>query len=258
MDLELNGKTALITGGSGPLGRAIATVLAQEGARVALSSRTREPLEAAAREIKGEVIAIPADVTDRASVQHMVDETVRRFGGVDILVNGAVPRVRSGPDMSVVFPGEDQFRAELDVKVMGYLRCCQAVAPLMKAKGWGRIVNLSGLNARNSYATLGAIRNVSVVAMTKNLADELGPDGINVTVVHPAGVLTDRTLDRAREAGMSLEDFSKKQGKDAAIRRMVTAEEVAWVVAFLCSPRSVSISGDVITVSGGSGRAIYY
>ncbi len=262
MDLQLHGKSAIITGGSGPIGRAVGTVLAQEGVRVTLAARTREPLEAAVQEVaaasKGEVIGLPSDVTDGASVQRMVDEAVQRFGGVDILVNGAVPRVRSGPESAAAFPSEQQFRAELDVKVLGYLRCVQAVTPHMKARGWGRIVNLSGLNARNANATLGAMRNVSVVAMTKNLADELGPDGINVTVVHPGGVLTDRTVERASQAGMSLEEFSAAAGKDNAIRRMVTAEEVAWVVAFLCSPRSVAITGDVVTVSGGAGRAIYY
>ena len=262
MNLELTGKNAIITGGSGPIARATAEVLAQEGVGVALASRTRETLEAAAREVaaktRGRVIGIPTDVTDNASVEQMVQQALSQLGSVDILVNCAVPRVRSGVEGGATFPAEEQFHAELDVKVMGYLRCAKAVAPLMQARGWGRIVNLSGLNARNSIATLGAIRNVSVVAMTKNLADQLGPDGINVTVVHPGAVKTERTLERAERMGMTLEQFEASVAGANAIGRMVTAEEVAWVIAFLCSPRSVAISGDVVTVGGGAGKAIYY
>ena len=136
---------------------------------------------------------------------------------------------------------------EVNIKVMGYLRCAREVAPLMAAQGWGRIVNVSGLAARQSGSVIGSIRNVSVAAMTKNLADELGPQGINVTVVHPGATRTERMNDdvAARMTGNS-------------IGRVVDADEVAYVVAFLASPKSVAVTGDAIACGGGVRGAIHY
>ena len=136
---------------------------------------------------------------------------------------------------------------EVNIKVMGYLRCAREVAPLMVAQGWGRIVNVSGLAARQSGSVIGSIRNVSVAAMTKNLADELGPQGINVTVVHPGATRTERMNDdvAARMTGNS-------------IGRVVDADEVAYVIAFLASPKSVAVTGDAIACGGGVRGAIHY
>jgi NAD(P)-dependent dehydrogenase (short-subunit alcohol dehydrogenase family) len=142
--------------------------------------------------------------------------------------------------------GEALF-TEVNIKVMGYLRCSRAVAPLMMAQGWGRIVNVSGLAARQSGSILGSIRNVSVSALTKNLADELGPHGINVTVVHPGATRTER---------MSDEVAARVTGN--VIGRVVDADEIAYVVAFLASPKSVAITGDAIACGGGVRGAIYY
>ena len=146
---------------------------------------------------------------------------------------------------------------------MGYLRCARAVAPHMKAQRWGRIVNISGLAARQSGNTVGSIRNVAVAALTKNLADELGPRGINVTVVHPGLTRTERTaaLVAARAAGAGHErggDRAAQMAEGNSIRHLVDAREVADVVVFLCSPKSVAINGDAIAAGGGAPRAIHY
>jgi NAD(P)-dependent dehydrogenase (short-subunit alcohol dehydrogenase family) len=141
----------------------------------------------------------------------------------------------------------DALWAEINTKVMGYLRCAREVAPVMAAQHWGRIVNVSGLAARQSGSVLGSIRNVSVSAMTKNLADELGPQGINVTVVHPGATRTER---------MSDETAARMSGN--VIGRIVDADEVAYVVAFLASPKSVAITGDAIACGGGVRGAIHY
>ena len=130
---------------------------------------------------------------------------------------------------------------EINTKVMGYLRCAREVAPRMVSQGWGRIVNVSGLAARQSGSILGSIRNVSVAALSKNLADELSPHGVTVTVVHPGATRTERTSD---------ETASRFAGN--LIGRMVEADEVAFVVAFLASPKSSAITGDAIAVGGGS------
>jgi NAD(P)-dependent dehydrogenase (short-subunit alcohol dehydrogenase family) len=141
----------------------------------------------------------------------------------------------------------DALWTEVNTKVMGYLRCAREVAPLMIEGGWGRIINVSGLAARQTGNVLGSIRNVSVAALTKNLADELGPHGINVTVVHPGATRTER---------MSDETAARATGN--VIGRVVDADEVAYVVAFLASPKSVSITGDAIACGGGAKGAIHY
>ena len=148
------------------------------------------------------------------------------------------------------------------MKVLGYLRCARAVVPSMKANGWGRIINVSGLAARSSGAITGSVRNVAVAAATKNLADELGHHGINATVVHPGFTVTEKTPEtialRAQRAGISLAEAERQLAAGVSIGRLVTAEEVAAVVAFLASPRSVAINGDAITVGGGVPGPIYY
>ena len=145
------------------------------------------------------------------------------------------------------FDTSDALWAEVNTKVMGYLRCAREVAPLMVAEGWGRIINVSGLAARQSGSILGSIRNVSVAAMTKNLADELGPHGINVTVVHPGATRTERMTD---------DTAARLSGN--VIGRVVDADEVAYVVAFLASPKSAAITGDAIACGGGTRGAIHY
>jgi NAD(P)-dependent dehydrogenase (short-subunit alcohol dehydrogenase family) len=236
VDLQLNGRRAIVTGGSRGIGLAVARVLTAEGARVALVARGIEALAAAADEVGG--LAVPADTGSDESVQAMVATVVEAFGGVDILVNAAATPNQGG------FP-EEELVEHLNVKVAGYLRCSRAVAPLMAAQGWGRIINVSGLAARHTGSVVGSVRNVAVAALTKNLADELGPAEINVTVVHPGPTVTEREPPAAAVEAVS-------------IGRAVTAAEVADVIAFLASPRSVAINGDAIAAGGGSRGAIHY
>ena len=264
MDLQLTGKVAVIPGGSGPIGRATAVVLAQEGAQVVLTARDVASLDAAVAEVKAArgaagVPAVRCNEHGEASLATMADEVVRRMGGIDILVYCAAPRVRATVGYGeAAFPDPEGTAEELNVKVWGGVRCSRAVLPHMKAKGWGRIVLLTGSNYRNSGSTGGAIRNAAILPLAKNMADEFGQYGINVTAVSPGAVLTEKTLARAERSGMTMAEFEASVAKDTAIRRMVTAEEVAWVIAFLCSPKGVSISGDVVAVTGGSGTGIYY
>jgi NAD(P)-dependent dehydrogenase (short-subunit alcohol dehydrogenase family) len=260
VDLELTGRRALVTGGSRGIGLAVATMLAAEGADVALVARGAQALEQAAADLVAQgarrVIAVPADTGDDASVQAMVAEVVAQLGGVDILVNAAATPATRAP-----FTDEDLER-EINVKVRGYLRCARAVAPHMAEHGWGRIINISGLAARQSGNVVGSIRNVAVAAMTKNLADELGGQGINVTVVHPGFTLTESTegmLPGMAEArGTTVEELRQRLDAGVSIGRLVAADEVAAVVTFLASPRSVAINGDSIAAGGGARGSIYY
>jgi NAD(P)-dependent dehydrogenase (short-subunit alcohol dehydrogenase family) len=265
MDLELAGKRAIVTGASRGIGLAVADHLAAEGVHVALVARGAEALADAAARVRRHgtpVLVCPADTTDDASVRAMVAEVAGAFGGVDVLVNAAARPASSAPVPALADLADDALRVELETKVLGYLRCARAVAPHMAAAGWGRIVNISGLNARISGSLVGSVRNVAVAAMTKNLADELGPAGITVTVVHPGTTVTERTpamlADRAAREGVPEAEVARRLAAATSIGRLVTAGEVADVVTFLASPRSAAISGDAIAVGGGTRGTIHY
>jgi NAD(P)-dependent dehydrogenase (short-subunit alcohol dehydrogenase family) len=266
MDLELTGKVAVVTGGSRGIGKAIARELALEGVDVALIARNAETLEATCRELGDEtgrrIIGVTADTSNDDSVRAMGRQVLDAFGRVDILVNSAAAPGGQQPPPRLHEIDTAAFDAELHTKVLGYLRCAREFAPSMREHGWGRIINISGLAARQTGTILGSIRNVSVVALTKNLADELGPHGINVTVVHPGTTRTERTVDvvaaRAEAQGLTTEEVEKQMAAGNSIRHVVDAREVAYVVTFLCSPKSIAINGDVIAAGGGALRAIHY
>jgi NAD(P)-dependent dehydrogenase (short-subunit alcohol dehydrogenase family) len=265
MDLQLTGKRAIVTGASRGIGLAVADRLAAEGAHVALVARGAQALADAAARVRRHgtpVLVCPADTTDDAAVRAMVAEVAGAFGGVDVLVNAAARPASSAPVPALADLADDALRVEVETKVLGYLRCARAVAPHMAAAGWGRIVNVSGLNARISGSLVGSVRNVAVAAMTKNLADELGPAGITVTVVHPGTTVTERTpamlAERAVREGVPAAEVARRLAAATSIGRLVTAEEVADVVTFLASPRSAAISGDAIAVGGGTRGAIHY
>ena len=266
MDLQLQGKRALVTGGSRGIGKAIALELAREGCEVTISARDPQRLSAAADEIGAAVgrsiTALTAEMSDDASVRAMVAAAADAMGGLDILVNNAAsPGSVHGPKPLAELTDEIVL-ADINVKVMGYLRCAREVAPYMQRAGWGRIINISGLAARGSGNTVGSIRNVSVAALTKNLADELGPDGINVTVVHPGLTRTEATPERiaqiAESSGITEAEAEARMAAGNSVRTIIESEDIAAIAAFLASPRSIAISGDTIAAGGGVGRGIYY
>jgi NAD(P)-dependent dehydrogenase (short-subunit alcohol dehydrogenase family) len=264
MDLQLRGKRAIVTGASRGIGFAVAAALASEGADIVLVARDQAKLDEAAGRLPsgGRRVAIVADTNDDGTVRAMVARTVEELGGVDILVNAAAQPGSAGPPRKLADTVDDELRADVETKVLGYLRCARAVAPHMIAQGWGRIVNISGLAARQTGNTFGSVRNVAVAALTKNLAEELGPAGVNVTVVHPGLTVTERTpalvAGLAATNGISEEQARARLENRVTIGRLVTAAEVADVVAFLASPRSVAVNGDAIAVGGGARGSIYY
>jgi NAD(P)-dependent dehydrogenase (short-subunit alcohol dehydrogenase family) len=265
MDLELTGKRAVVTGGSRGIGLAIARALAAEGCDVALVARDATALDAAAGTLAAAsghtVIGLPCDTGDDESVAAMAAEVHRRLGGADILVNAAA-RPNTGAVVGIDGFDAAEFGEQVNVKVLGYLRCARAFVPGMRSAGWGRIINISGLAARSTGSVTGTVRNVAVAALTKNLADELGRDGINVTVVHPGVTVTEKTPEilagRAERAGVSVTEVERQIGASVSIGRIVTAEEVAAVVAFLASPKSVAINGEAIAAGGDAAGPIYY
>jgi NAD(P)-dependent dehydrogenase (short-subunit alcohol dehydrogenase family) len=272
MDLGLQGKRAIVTGGSLGIGKAIARELAREGADVVIVARTKERLQAAAQELATEtrrrIIPLAADVTSKAQVDDMVAETARQLGGVHILVNSGSPPGGSpgatGPIETVV---DEDLLHDFNVKYVGALRCARAVIPHMKEQRWGRIINISGTNARNAGNLSGGARNTSLVHLTKTLAVQLGRFGITVNCVHPGQTRTERTprqlAARAAELGITPEevekrDFAPDGPRSNAIGRIVDAAEIAYVAAFLASEKSWAVSGELVVATGGAGKAVYY
>jgi NAD(P)-dependent dehydrogenase (short-subunit alcohol dehydrogenase family) len=267
MDLQLTGSRAVVTGGSRGIGLAVARGLLAEGARVALVARTEGPLREATAGLRAaradtDVLVAPADTTDDAAVRAMVARVVDAWGGVDVLVNAAAQPSGGSAPPSLADLTDAEVEADFDTKVMGYLRCARAVAPHMTAQAGGRIVNISGLNARRTGSIAGSIRNVAVAALTANLADELGPSGVGVTVVHPGLVETERmpqlVADRVAATGRTAEQVRAEFGAGSSLRRPVSAEEVANVVVFLCSPLAVAVTGDAVGLGGGNRGVIHY
>jgi NAD(P)-dependent dehydrogenase (short-subunit alcohol dehydrogenase family) len=267
MDLRLQNKRALVTGGSRGIGKAIAKALALEGVDVALLARDETRLKATADELAQasgrRVVAVKADTTDDAQVAKAVDDAVAALGGrIDILVNAAAePGGYAAPPRLEALTG-DHFHHEMDVKVMGYLRVARAVVAGMRAAGWGRIVNISGLAARQTGNTVGSMRNVAVAAMTKNLADELGPAGITVTCIHPGLTRTERTAAlveaQAAAQGLAEDAILQRMAEGNSIRRLIDADDIAALAVFLASPRSIAVNGESIGAGGGAPRSIHY
>jgi NAD(P)-dependent dehydrogenase (short-subunit alcohol dehydrogenase family) len=265
MDLELAGKRALVTGGSRGIGKAIAQALAQEGCDVVITARGEDALRSTAAELSSAtgrmVVPVVADTGSAEAITLMVAEAAAAMGGIDILVNNAARPGGSVPPPKLAEITTGEFWEDMNVKVLGYLRCAQAAVPYMQAAHWGRIISISGLAARSTGSTVGSMRNVAVAAMTKNLADELGPQGINATVVHPGSTRTEASASKlqwiAELQGISIAEAERLMSQNS-IRRMVEASEVASVVAFLASPRSIAINGDAVAVGGGASGPIFY
>jgi NAD(P)-dependent dehydrogenase (short-subunit alcohol dehydrogenase family) len=272
MDLGLQGKHAIVTGGSLGIGKAIARELAREGADVAIVARTKDRLEATARQLAAEtgrrIIPLAADVSSRAQVDAMVAQAAAQLGGLHILVNSGSPPGGSpgatGPVEAVV---DEDLLHDFNVKYVGALRCARAVIPYMKEQGWGRIINISGTNARNAGNLSGGARNTSLVHLTKTLAVQVGRYGITVNCIHPGTTRTERTprLLAARAAELRIapedverQDFAHDSPRGNAIGRMVDAAEIAYVAVFLASDKAWAVSGELVVATGGAGRAVYY
>jgi NAD(P)-dependent dehydrogenase (short-subunit alcohol dehydrogenase family) len=272
MDLGLQGKRAIVTGGSRGIGKAIARELAREGVDVAIVARTKADLEVTASQLGGEtnrrIVPLVADVTSREQVDRMVAEAAQQLGTVHILVNsGSAPggsASATGPIESLV---DEDLLYDFNVKYVGALRCSRAVIPFMKKQRWGRIINISGANARNAGNLSGGARNTAMVHMTKTLAVQLGRHGVTVNCIHPGTTRTERTPSliaaRAKQLGVSpdeaeRQDFAPDSPRGNAICRMVDASEIAFVTAFLASDKAWAVSGELIAATGGAGRTVYY
>jgi 3-oxoacyl-[acyl-carrier protein] reductase len=263
VNLELTGKTALVTGGSQGIGRAIAVGLAAEGARVAICARDKARLEQTAQEIKAktnaEVLIVPGDLSRLDEVNRVAVAVKDRFGRIDILVNNA-GAIRGGDFLKIP---DEQWAGDWSLKILGYVRMARAVFPLMQAQGGGRIINIVGAAARNPtpvYLT-GGIANSGLINFSKGLADLGAPSNILVNAVSPAATATARweTLisQQAAAAGKTVETQRAEAEGQYPLKRIATPEDIADLVCFLVSARASFITGVCVTVDGGATRGVY-
>ena len=245
---DLTGKAIIVTGGGGGLGKPIATALATCGADVVVTSRDAAHLAAVVKDIEAlgrKGVAVSCDVTDPASVQAMVDETVERFGKIDVLVNVAGTNNRfTAEDMPF-----EEFERVIKHNIIGTFLTCQAAGRVMIKQGYGKIVNMSSVRGRvapdmngSAYAT----SKGGVDQLTRTLAAEWAKYHINVNAVAPALIMTDMTRDF-----LSKPEVYSKVSAQIPMKRLGTPEEVIAPFIMLASDEASFITGQIIFVDGG-------
>jgi 3-oxoacyl-[acyl-carrier protein] reductase len=261
MDLGITGRTALVLGGSGGLGGAIAVRLAQEGANVAVTGRSQDALAATAARVEeagAKALPLVWDLGDADRREPTVAEVERTLGPVDILVNNT-----GGPPPTPVAGQDDAtWRDSFEKMVLSVIALTDRVVPGMRERGWGRILTSTSSGALSPIPNLGLSNTLraSLHAWSKTLADEVGRDGITSNVIVPGRIATDRTqfLDERRAAreDRSVEDVARDSAATMALGRYGRPDEYADVAGFLCSDRASYITGAVIRVDGGLIRSV--
>lgn len=256
MDLGIKGKVAIIGGSSKGLGKACAMALAREGVHIVLLARGKEALLRTEKEIKAlgvEVLALSVDMSSKEDNRRIVDETIRKFGRIDILVNNS-----GGPR-----PGTFREISEDDIddayhSVLKYnIRMIKGCLPHMEKNGWGRIVNITSITVKEPAPNmmLSNIFRSAVVSFAKTVSKELIGKGITVNNVCPGYFKTDRTVQlmqtRAEKAGISVDEYEQKTIADFPHKRYMDPQELGDWVCYLCSENARSVNGTTVAIDGG-------
>ncbi|MEO5649493.1 MAG: SDR family oxidoreductase [Ginsengibacter sp.] len=265
MDLLIKGRTALITGGDSGIGLATAKTLASEGVNIVLNDRTQGELEKAAEEVRSyaksnnKVIAISADITKNEEVQKLASKTKKKFGGADIVVNCAGIRGAAGDFLKL---SDEDWYNTIDIDLMGAVRVCRAFIPQMQEKGWGRLVLIASENALQPYQEESPYNacKAGIINLTKCLSKAYSPQGIMINCVSPAYIatpMTDAMMEelakkRSSSENRAIEWFLKNERANIVVDRRGKADEVASVIAFLCSEHASYVTGSNYRVDGGS------
>jgi NAD(P)-dependent dehydrogenase (short-subunit alcohol dehydrogenase family) len=261
MDLGLKGRVVIVTGGSKGIGLACAEAFAAEGARVAITSRSRDNLAAAEKRLRQagrEVISVPADLGDLRAAPALVAEVERRIGPVEVLVNSAGAAKRHSPEELDMQAWHDA----MDAKYFTYVHAMQAVLPGMAARGRGAIVNIVGQGGKvASPAHLaGGAANAALMLVTAGLAAAYGKKGIRVNAVNPGVTLTERVTGRfeaeGRIAGIPPEEARRRGEQSVPLGRYGRPEEVAAVAVFLASDRASYVTGANVPMDGGAAATV--
>jgi 3-oxoacyl-[acyl-carrier protein] reductase len=245
------------------LGKATALALAAEGARVAINARNEELLKNTASEIQSmtgsNVLAIAGDVTNEDFVRRLISETKSRFGSVDILVtNAGGPPAGFFDDFSA-----QQYREAVELNLISTINLCRAAVPHMRERGWGRIVAITSIAAKQPVENLilSNTARAGVLGFMKSLSQQIAADGITANTLCPGFHLTERlknlSLSIAKKEGISVEDVYARWSESTPMKRIGDPKEFAAVAAFLCSERASYVTGTVIQVDGGAYRALY-
>lgn len=265
MDLGLRGKTAIVAAASKGLGKGVAGALAAEGANVLMFSRDEASIRAAAAEVQAmagagsQVVGLAADVTRASDLERVVQATVDRFGGVDILFNNA-----GGPK-----PGmfdtltDDDWQSAFELNLMSAIRLTRLCLPHMRAKHWGRVITSTSSSVKQPLPTLmlsNAVRSAAT-AWSKTLSDQVAQDGITVNTLAPGRIDTERIRqidgDLAERQGRQREDVERESLASIPLRRYGRADEFGAAAAFLASEPAAYITGVTLLVDGGLFRGTY-
>ena len=260
MDLGLRGKVAVITGGSEGIGKGIALRFLEEGAKVAICARRDDVVQQAAEELRaltgGDVLAISADVTKPETLTNFIDRAVQHFGRIDILVNSAGRSATGAFDELI----DDDWHADLDLKLMGAVRCARLVIPQMKLVGAGRIINITHPGGKQpgaaSYPT--SVSRAAGIAMTKALSKELLPYNILVNTVCLTSIKSAQG-ERAWKAEGSrgtLEEYWIERAEEHPLGRLGEPSDAGALVVFLASECASFITGTAINLDGGLSNVV--
>ena len=263
MDLGLRGRVAVVGGASRGLGRACAEALADEGARVVVCSREQQTLEQTAREIERrsevDVVPIVCDQTSAEDIDCLIERVLSLFGRIDVLVNNT-----GGPPPGLFLDHDDgDWQAAFEGLVLSVVRLCRGVLPIMRERGWGRIVTNTSFTVKEPAERLvlsNALR-AAVVALSKTISREVAGDGITVNCVCPGAFDTDRLRalfdEQADASGRSAGEVRAQWEARIPIGRVSRPEELAALVTFLASEQAASITGGCFPVDGGLLRSLF-
>ena len=263
MDLGIKDKVAIVGASSKGLGKAVALGLAREGVKLTICARGKKDLDKTAEEIvketNADVLAIECDMSKADDIKKLVDETVKKYSGVDIVVNNAGgPPTGSFLDFSL-----EDWQKAIELNLFSTITLSGAALPYMKERKWGRIVNITSVAVKQPIdgLILSNTARAGVIGLAKTLSNELGPYNITVNNVCPGRILTDRITqlasEKAKREGTSLEDAITSMEIDVPMRRIGKPEELANLVVFLASERASYITGTSIQVDGGLTRGLF-
>lgn len=265
MDLQLEGKTAIVTGASQGIGRAIARALHQEGVAVVMVARTRETLRSAADAIAAEsptqraaLYPIEADLGLAAEIERVAHESVGRLGHIDILVNNAA-QTRYGPFFRT---SEAELDHAWEVKALGYVRMVRAIAPLMMERGSGEIINVVGNTARTPTEDfiIGSMVNAALVNFTRGISRELARKHVRINSISPGWTMTESQSRsfamQAAARGLTPQDVEQREARGVPLGHLVSLDEVARLAVCLAAGLFPSMTGDDLLLDGGAASSI--